>query len=121
MGLDMYLEVIPTAPCYDEVMYWRKSNAIHRWFVQNVQNGVDDCDRYPVTWKQLNSLLKTCKMVLKNHQLSSSLLPPQEGFFFGSTEVDENYFEDLKNTVKKLKDVLKVYPEDQTFYYYSSW
>ena len=121
MGLDMYLEVIPTAPCYDEVLYWRKSNAIHRWFVRNVQNGVDDCGRYPVTRKQLNTLLKTCKMVLKNRELVSSLLPPQDGFFFGSTDVNEDYFEDLKNTVKGLKAVLKDYPEGQTFYYHSSW
>lgn len=120
MGLDMYLEVLPTTPRYNVVMYWRKFNAIHRRFVQNVQNGVDDCNRYPVTWKQLNALLKTCKMVLKNYQLSSSLLPPQDGFFIGSTEVDENYFEDLKTTVKGIKELLKDYPEDQTFYYHSS-
>ncbi len=29
-----------------EVMYWRKSNAIHKWFVDNVQGGVDDCGNY---------------------------------------------------------------------------
>jgi hypothetical protein len=25
------------------VAYWRKANAIHSWFVQNVQDGVDEC------------------------------------------------------------------------------
>ncbi|MBW6469642.1 MAG: hypothetical protein K0A90_00290, partial [Methanosarcinaceae archaeon] len=31
------------------VMCWRKSNAIHKWFVNNVQSGVDDCKDYNVT------------------------------------------------------------------------
>ena len=29
-----------------EVLMWRKANAIHNWFVQNVQKGVDDCGVY---------------------------------------------------------------------------
>jgi len=27
----------------ENVGYWRKANHIHAWFVENVQNGVDDC------------------------------------------------------------------------------
>lgn len=27
----------------EEVGYWRKANAIHGWFVDNVQKGNDDC------------------------------------------------------------------------------
>ena len=27
------------------VGYWRKQNAIHNWFVENVQDGIDDCDQ----------------------------------------------------------------------------
>lgn len=27
----------------DEAIYWRKFNAVHRWFVNNVQGGKDDC------------------------------------------------------------------------------
>ena len=27
----------------EEVGYWRKANAIHKWFVDNVQDGNDDC------------------------------------------------------------------------------
>lgn len=25
-----------------EVAYWRKANHIHNWFVQNIQDGIDD-------------------------------------------------------------------------------
>jgi len=27
----------------EEVGYWRKANQIHNWFVENVQNGIDEC------------------------------------------------------------------------------
>ena len=30
----------------EEAGYWRKANAIHRWFVENVQDGKDDCGEY---------------------------------------------------------------------------
>ena len=29
---------------FKEVMYWRKANYIHNWFVENIQNGSDDCN-----------------------------------------------------------------------------
>lgn len=52
-----------------EVAYWRKENAIHNWFVNNIQNGIDDCRMYEVKKEQLEELLKTCKEVLKNSVL----------------------------------------------------
>lgn len=50
----------------DEVAYWRKANAIHQWFVDNVQDGIDDCDyHHEVTEWKLRQLLETCKRVLR--------------------------------------------------------
>ena len=46
-----------------EIGYWRKANHIHRWFVENVQNGVDDCGVYEVTKNMLERLLAECKKV----------------------------------------------------------
>lgn len=46
------------------VYYWRKANAIHGWFVRNVQNGNDDCGTYVVSNAQLRDLLETCKRAL---------------------------------------------------------
>lgn len=45
---------------FEEVGYWRKANAIHKWFVENVQDGVDDCDYYEVTKEQLEELREIC-------------------------------------------------------------
>ena len=98
----------------EEQAYWRKANQIHRWFVNNVQEGVDDCGIYEV-YGQLLELVELCRRVLADHSLADSLLPSQEGFFFGSTEYDEYYFADLESTIEQLEDV-----EPDTWYEYSS-
>lgn len=46
------------------VAYWRKANAIHRWFVEHVQDGNDDCRRAYVTRDQLAELIAACRAVL---------------------------------------------------------
>lgn len=33
----------------EDVGYWRKANAIHAWFVKNVQGGVDNCQSHEVS------------------------------------------------------------------------
>ena len=51
-----------------------------------------------------------------------NLLPPQAGFFFGSYDIDEWYWQDIKDTIKKIDRVLAL-PEMSklSFYYTSSW
>lgn len=90
-----------------QAMYWRKANAIHNWFVNNVQSGEDNCREYEVSREQLAELRDTCDKVLKDHDLARDLLPPQGGFFFGGTELDEWYFaslEETRNALDKLLD-----------------
>ena len=53
----------------EEVMYWRKANHIHQWFVDNVQDGNDDCGRYCVSPEQLQALLETCEQVIEASKL----------------------------------------------------
>ena len=53
----------------EEVGYWRKANAIHAWFVDNVQDGVDDCGRYYVSRDKLKELLETVNKVLDSIEL----------------------------------------------------
>ena len=109
----------------EEVGYWRKANQIHNWFVQNVQEGEDDCGEYHVHEEQLEELLGLCKQVLTNNELAEKLLPSQSGFFFGGTEYDEWYFTDLKNTVEIIETLLSERDEygyiGGDIYYQSSW
>ncbi|MFZ9741704.1 MAG: hypothetical protein ACO3CQ_07420 [Candidatus Nanopelagicaceae bacterium] len=102
------------------VAYWRKSNQIHNWFVINVQRGEDDCGEYYVSHNKLKELLDTCREALSNKD--PNLLPPREGFFFGSTDVDEWYWADIKDTIKQLDNLVNLPDfERLSFYYQSSW
>lgn len=138
----------------EEVGYWRKANQIHNWFVENIQNGVDDCDYHrEVTEEDLRELLDVCQRVLnscemvdgqinngiqyengkmvpivqdgkfvKDPSIAEELLPSASGFFFGSTDYDEYYVEDLRNTIDIITKILETTDFDtQMIYYISSW
>jgi hypothetical protein len=134
----------------EEVMYWRKANQIHNWFVQNVQNGDDNCGTYYLDSEQLGELRDLCGQVLevlnrapkKTISIESGwsggertycdievydcgdeledLLPPTSGFFFGSNEIDEWYKENIENTFNLLNEELES-DGSGDYYYHSSW
>lgn len=101
-------------------LYWRKANQIHNWFVNNVQQGNDDCGNYYVSHEKLDELLSVCENAYKNRDPQE--LMPQGGFFFGSTDIDEYYWNDIKHTIKGIKRIKKHNDYDRlSFYYDSSW
>lgn len=103
-----------------EIAYWRKANAIHRWFVENVQDGVDDCGDYYVSREQLQELLSVIEDSLKNKKNAKDNLPTGSGFFFGSNSIDDLYFDTLKYSREQIKKVLTL-PTDLSIYYHASW
>jgi hypothetical protein len=117
VGLES-VESTPAVTVSFNAMYWRKANAIHNWFVNNVQGGVDDCRDYYVTETQLKELVSLCQEAIDTQD--TTLLPSVSGFFFGSTEYDEWYWEDLRNTIKGLTEALNKF-DGCDFYYQSSW
>ena len=98
------------------VMYWRKANAIHRWFIEST-GSEDNCTDIYLSGSRLIELRDLCQEVLADHKKAPELLPTQEGFFFGPTEYDGYYFEDLTRTVEALKNV----KEEDEFIYRASW
>ena len=107
------------------VAYWRKANAIHSWFVTNCQDGNDDCGDYYVSRDNLIELRDICKQVLEDNALATELLPPQEGFFFGGTEIDEYYLYSVQETHDRISALLDKTDNDEykgwSFEYHSSW
>lgn len=102
--------------------YWRKANAIHRWFVDNVQEGRDNCGEYLVETEQLEKLLELVNEVLRNRDKADDLLPTHNGFFFGSLIYDEGYFDDLIQTKAIIENVLALDNFNRyDIYYSSSW
>jgi hypothetical protein len=131
--------------CYLEfkAAYWRKANAIHQWFVETTQGGRDECQQTYVSVEQLKELLALCEAVVNTAKVKeveiidalnethkvrvisntdeiAELLPTQSGFFFGSTEYDEWYLQDIELTIKQLKSALAD-PFLGEFYYQASW
>lgn len=124
----------------EEVAYWRKANAIHKWFIDNCGEGEDRNDGAGmyVSKEQLEQLRDVCAEVLKvaivkkgkitdgysfkdgvktpilvdgkfieNAEEVAELLPTESGFFFGNTEYNEYYLEDVKYTLKVMEQCLK--------------
>jgi hypothetical protein len=109
----------------EEAGYWRKANAIHGWFVENVQEGVDDCGEYWVSPRQIDELYAACKEVLEDTSKGEELLSTRVGFFFGSTDYDEWYIRDIENTAAICENILNDV-DDQGYlpyevYYQASW
>lgn len=104
------------------VAYWRKANQVHQWFVLNCGDGEDNCQQMYVSREQLGELLETCKSVKAGgEKVADELLPPQSGFFFGSTDIDDWYWQDIDNTIEQLEEVLSTVPEGWDFEYQASW
>lgn len=146
-----YIDPTRIAYIEEQVGYWRKANAIHKWFVDNCQDGVDDCRNAYVSTEQLEELLDLVTKVLDslklapgkvsngytydkdgrhdiledgqvvvNHEIAAKHLPTASGFFFGGTDYDEYYIQDLEHTKEILTKVLEE-PNKGEFYYHSSW
>lgn len=133
----------------EEVGYWRKSNAIHHWFVMNIQNGENDCGTYFVHKEQLKSLLLACKEVLEKTKVKKGLItsgykytkkglvPIREmGEYISNPEIahellptTEGFFSDgteydqyyLQDIHYTIGLLNKILQEDGDFYYHSSW
>ena len=129
-------EHTPSATVSFTVGYWRKANAIHKWFVDNAQGGVDDCRDAYVSREQLIELSDACKTVLaslhmksiggeeevaSNIEVAEALLPTASGFFFGGTGYDEWYKYELENTISIIDRALRLVPTEWYFEYHSSW
>ena len=106
----------------EEIMYWRKANHIHKWFVDHCADGEDECQEIYVPHDKLVNLVHACIKVVNNHELSEELLPTTSGFFFGSTEYDEWYYESLQEVIDTLLPDLDKGEGDNSYYIYrASW
>lgn len=131
-GLPKEIKIERITYIEEEIGYWRKANGIHNWFVKNCQNGNDDCKSYYIPKEKIEELLKICIEINEKYKenekkgisTAKQLLPTQSGFFFGSTEYDKWYFNDIKETIKILETTLTEITNDKnsgSIYYRSSW
>jgi hypothetical protein len=143
MGLDMYLKlnrarsenianvenVKDLESLFDKVIvtvkeeftigYWRKANAIFA-LIENTckPEGIEDCERIYISVDQIKTMLDICKQVKENPDTAHENLPTQSGFFFGSTEYDEYYFDMIDYTIELFEKVLTFMSKDNNDNYY---
>jgi hypothetical protein len=100
-----------------------------------VLGGIDMVDGTITTgWSYENGERKNLTepgKVIADPEIAKELLPCQEGFFFGGTDYDEHYADQLKDTVEQIDSVLAWCDAEQAltgktysnvdFQYHSSW
>lgn len=111
-----------------KIGYWRKANHIHKWFVDNCADGRDECQIIWLDKADLEKLRNVCAEVMQDHSKAEQLLPTCDGFFFGGTEYDEYYFNDIDKAMKILDACIKFLEEKEKaedyswrLYYQASW
>lgn len=107
MGLDIFL----TKKKRSEIGYFRKVNFLVKFFEKR---GFDVPNQTPlaITREDAEELLSKCEEVLKDHSKGPALLPTMSGFFFGSTDYNDYYYDDVKAVRDYVKD--KLLPEFDT-------
>jgi hypothetical protein len=105
---------------FHQVAYWRKFNALHNWFVTHVQVGIDNCAHYELDKDVLIDLLET--LLNTKSENDPSEMMPVSGFFFGSTDVDEYYWERIEKAIDEISNLIDNTNWDkERLFYTSSW
>ncbi len=121
----------------DIIIYWRKANMIHGWFLKNVSwiedNVTTDVFKGSVLDNLVSDVETVVNLIEEKYDVNDyiiiteedpiyrkiiELLPPTPGYFFGSNDIDNIYYEILKHALKDLKDR---YNQDDDYYYHASW
>ena len=106
-------------PHLEEVMYWRKTNFLHNWLVNQCQNGIDQCQYAEVTKADLQDAIDILQESLDTKE---PLMRPTSGFFFGSTAVDEWYWKDVEKTLDTFNALMEETDfKKERLVYSSSW
>lgn len=122
-----------------EVCYWRKFNALHKYFNDHFnEQDNDNCVNMYMEINNIKELLALVKKIrgevkmdgdnIANPEVCEEL-PTEDGFFFGSTDYDKYYVSDLDLTIEQLEKVIDEHEklikagveELDIDYYYRAW
>ena len=93
---------------WNEVAYFRKVNFLIPFFGYE-----ENCSNIEIDKYQVEDLIEACKEVLANHDKASFLLPTQAGFFFGSTDYDDWYFDDVESVKTTFDSILEYFDQEE--------
>ena len=100
MGLDLFFIK------KKKIGYFRKINFLVSFFELWFGKPVENLQEIEIDKLDIEELLRRCNIVLEDHSEAENMLPTHEGFFFGNTEYDEEYFNDVKKVKEYIENTL---------------
>lgn len=101
MGLDIFFNRKKES----QIGYFRKVNFLVAYFA-DLGFDVENQTPLSITKEDAEVLLDRCNQVLEDHSKAEELLPTMSGFFFGSIDYDEGYFDDVESVADFLENEL---------------
>ena len=101
---------------WNKVAYFRKVNFLIPFFGYE-----ENCSNIEIDKYQVEDLIEACKEVLANHDKASFLLPTQAGFFFGSTDYDDWYFDDVESVKTTFESILEDFDQEEDILTMHCW
>jgi hypothetical protein len=101
-----------------EDMYYRKVNFLYAYFADRLDN-----EQCIVTLADCKKIIKYAETILETRDtdLAAKLLPTQSGFFFGSTEYNDYYFDDVRDVLEQFSEYIDDWTDDTIGWVYFSW
>lgn len=116
----------------EQVARWHNANAIHNWFCNHCEC-LEDQVLYKVTREDVLRLVGTiCRVLaasevipetntIRDPSLAQELLPTYKGYFFGSTDYDNRYIDQLEFSIEELGKALGAMEKNSVLFYYANW
>ena len=120
---DRNFKSVQTETIY-QIGYFRKFNALHSYIVKTFADGVDNCQAILLHKEDVEQIKKVLDDVLNANtaEKAKEILPTQSGFFFGGTDYDEFYFEEVKDAADLMQSFLDNFDfESYQLVYQASW
>ncbi len=128
MGLDQKLTVFREGVSKDneyclipKEYNFRKASALQGYFERNY--GTENLIKHEVFDYSIEELKEYTDYILENPEDISYIkenFPPTKGIFYGSTEIDEWYFEEVEKVSKVVNEILKT-DKVASIYYWCWW
>jgi len=109
-------------PEVEEEQMWtgRKENHI-QCYIEGEVGEVENCAYLPLQREHIERLVERLRQVKYDHDLAGSLLPTQAGFFFGGTDYDEWYFNDVDEELMEFQKILESWDDSSVYVYWAWW
>ena len=97
---------------FEFLAYFRKVNFLFEFFSGSLN---EEETTAVITRGEMEELIEKCEFVLNNRDKASENLPTCDGFFFGSLDYDDYYFESVAKVLLSFQVILENYSDDYLY------